>query len=361
MVISLNSRYKIVDKSSGVRHLLIIGKMIMTFLFSTIGCEKSQSDDLIFLRNAHIEVGILPEVGGRVVLLRKPGCENVLKADPRLWKDSAAQKPDISAFSAFKAFNGHIVWIGPQNEWWIHQDLNLYRRENKAVWPPDPYLIYGKFDVTAQNDTMIRMAGPKSPISGIRLYKEIAIDREGIVTFTATAENVRDENVSWDLWMNTRLRGFARCWVPIKENGVLDLVKQDDEKSEATPYKIMDGLFTYLPSIPKKPKKEQVQEAHLNPSAGFMVGIDREQMLVIRFAKLDSEVIHPNHGQVELYSFIDETGEEPLLELELHGAYRTLRPGEILSLAETWQVIRYSGNPIDEEQIEFICNVLRIW
>lgn len=331
--------------------------VIALVLFSFIGFAKAQSGDLIFLRNDHIEVGVLPEVGGRVVLLRKPGLNNILKSDARLWEDAGKQKPEISAFSDFEAFNGHIVWIGPQSEWWIHQDLNKNRRIQKAVWPPDPYLIYGKFDVIAQSDTMIKMAGPESPVSGVRLYKEITIDSTGIVTFTATAENIRAENISWDLWMNTRLDGFSQCWVPIEENGVLDLVKSDHEKTEATPYKISDGFFTYLPAIPQKPKKEQVQEAHLNPSKGFMIGFDERQMVIIRFEKIGQNVIHPNHGMVELYSYIDDTGDETLLELELHGAYRTLEPGETMSLTETWQVFPYNGNPIAEEQIEFIRKV----
>ena len=78
---------------------------------------------MIILSNDQVEVGVLPEVGGRVVLLRKPGLQNILKSDERLWVDAEKHKPEISAFSDFKAFNGHIVWLGPQSEWWIHQDI----------------------------------------------------------------------------------------------------------------------------------------------------------------------------------------------------------------------------------------------
>ena len=104
-----------------------------------------------------------------------------------------------------------------------------------------------------------------------------------------------------------------------------------------------------------------MQEAHLNPSEGFMVGFDEQQMVIIRFEKTGQNVIHPNHGQVELYSYIDYTGDETLLELELHGAYRTLEPGETMSLTETWQVFSYNGNSIAEKQIEFIRKVNGIY
>ncbi|MFO7890557.1 MAG: DUF4380 domain-containing protein [bacterium] len=326
-------------------------------VFVMIASVNAQSNNVIIIGNSHIEVGVLPEIGGRVVLLRKPGCNNILKSEVPS-REVSKQKPEVSAFSEFKAFNGHMVWVGPQNEWWMHQDLNKRRKMQKAVWPPDPYLIYGAFEVVAQNDTMISMAGPESPISGVRLCKNISIDSRGMVTFTATAENIRTENVSWDLWMNTRLHGFARCLVPVEKDGVIDLLKKDDETIQATPYTIIDGFFTYVPSLPPKPKREQVQETHLDPSRGFMAGIDEQQLLIIGFDKIKQDRIHPHHGQVELYSYINDTGEETLLELELHGAYQTLEPGETMSLTETWQLESFKGIRSMEEQIGFVREIL---
>lgn len=335
--------------------MLVLFLLINLIFFS--GCKDIQPSQLIILRNNHIEVGVLPEVGGRVVFLRKPGLPNVLKSDSLLWTDSKAHKPAISPFSGFKPFNGHIVWIGPQKEWWAHQDLNPERREHKSDWPPDPYIIYGHFEITVQNDTLIKMVGPDSPVSGVRLEKEISITQAGIVTFTATLVNSIDKEVSWDIWMNTRLDGFAKCWVPVSEDGILDLMKKDTERTEATPYEIDSGFFTYLPSIPGAGHQEQVQEARLNPSAGYMAGFNNGQMLLIRFDKLDQNVIHPNHGQVELYSYVDRSGKDTLLELELHGPYKTLTPGESISLTESWQLFPYDGDNTSEAQLRFISDV----
>lgn len=332
-------------------------KAFFLVILAMIASANAQSDNVIIIGNAHIQVGVLPEIGGRVVLLRKPGCNNILKSEVFSGIINK-KKPEISVFSEFKAFNGHIVWVGPQSEWWVQQDLNKRRKIQRAIWPPDPYLIYGAFKVVAHNDTMIEMSGPESPVSGVQLFKNISINNTGKVTFTATAENIRTENISWDLWMNTRLHGFARCLVPVETNGVIDLLKKDGEKIQATPYRLIEGFFTYVPSLPSTPKREQVQEAHLIPSQGFIAGIDEQQMLIIGFEKIKQDRIHPHHGQVELYSYINNTGEETLLELELHGAYQTLEPGETMSLTVTWQLFSFKGTRSIEEQIGFLRQTL---
>lgn len=319
-----------------------------------VNCKKNYNSDLIILGNKKIEVGILPEVGGRIVLLRKPGLKNMLKSDEQLWQNPEKHKPEVSAFSTFKAFYGHIVWVGPQSEWWQYQEINEARRKAKADWPPDPYLIYGKFDITYQSDSIIKMIGPESPISGVRLYKEISIDNSGVVTFTAIAENIREKSFSCDLWMNTRLDGDALGYVPINDEGILELLVSENKTRETTPYRVENGYFTFQPSVPRKPRKEQVQEVHLYPSEGLMAGFSEQQMLLIRFNKYDQHDIHSQHGLVELYSYISDNENDRLLELELHSAYRTLAPGETITLTETWELFPYNGDNTTQDHIKFL-------
>ena len=326
--------------------------LLLTVLFCTTYSQNSKN--LIMLNNKNIEVGILTEAGGRIVILRKPGFKNILKSDSSLWIDPKKHINKISAFSDFIAFNGHITWVGPQSEWWTHQNLNIERNKLKADWPPDPYLIYGSNEIISRSDTSIIMVGLKSPVSGLRFSKKISISSSGIVTVTTTAENIRDENVSWDLYMLTRLDGFAQAYVPVDEKGILKLRFKEDDTREVTPYEIIDNYFTLTPSVPTKPKKEQEQEIHLYPSEDFIAGFDEHQMLLIHFTKLDKKQIHSEHGLVELYSYINQSGDDRLLELEVHGAYKTLAPGETMSLTETWKVISYNGNSSPKEQIKFL-------
>lgn len=320
------------------------------------GCNSGDKPDLIILKNAQIEVGVLPEIGGRVVLLRKPGCGNILKTDEKQWIDPESQRPEISAFSDFKAFNGHIVWIGPQADWWINQDINTDRRDKKADWPPDPYLIFADYKIISQTSDHLKMAGPASPVSGVRLTKEVSITPEGLVIFNATAENIRNEPVRIDLWMNTRLDGFARGYVPVDGDGNAEFIHQDTETGRATDYRINQGYFYFDPQKPAGEARPQVQEVHLYPSMGYLAGFSAGQLLLIRFDKIRQSLIHPKHGLVELYNYIDAAGSDNLLELEVHSAYQELLPGESMTWSESWQVIPYNGKSDPEAQITFLKN-----
>lgn len=336
-------------------------KLCLIFIMiNSLNCRFfTIKNDLIILKNKNIEVGILPEVGGRVVLLRIPGYENILKSDSTLWINSKTQKPKISAFSDFKAFDGHIVWVGPQNEWWTHQDINKNRKKTASVWPPDPYVIYGKFNIIARTDSSIKMVGPDSPISGIKLFKEVSIKETGEVKFTVTMENITQKNVKWDLWMNTRLDGYANCYVPINKNDLIEFMHTEDNMKETTPYKIENDFFTLCPSLPKTQKKQQVQEVHINPSQGYISAFNKNQMLLIWFKKNPKNKIHPLHGQVELYSSISHSGFDRLLELEMHGVYSELKPGETKSLSETWKIFPYDGDINSKSQIKYLKEILR--
>lgn len=319
---------------------------------------QNEKNSLIILSNELIEVGVLPEVGGRIVLLKKPGYKNILKSDSLLWIDPEKTKPEISPFTEYFPYNGHITWVGPQSEWWIYQNLNKERKNFKADWPPDPYLTYGKYNIICKTDSSIKLEGPNSPITGVKFFKEVSINKKGIVTVSTTARNIRDSNVSWDLWMLTRLDGFANVYVPINQDGLLELRFQDTQSIQATPFEVIDGFFSFIPSLPESPAKDQIQEVHLSPSYGIIAGFSNNQMLLISFKKTDMKLIHPNHGLVELYSSVNEKGDDTLLELEVHGKYCELKPGEEMTLSENWLVFPYNGLNLKERQIEFLKKII---
>ena len=93
-------------------------------------------------------------------------------------------------------------------------------KEHWKAWPPDPYLIYGDFKIKEQTDSYIKMVGPESPISGVQLVKEVTVLDDGRVSFKVTAKNIRDKDVSWDLWSNTRVNGHAPSYAYVGKNRV---------------------------------------------------------------------------------------------------------------------------------------------
>ena len=72
----------------------------LILLLVVLGCKAylQNNENLIILSNKNIEVGILTDVGGKIILLRKPGFKNILKSDEKVWENPEKQKPGISAF-----------------------------------------------------------------------------------------------------------------------------------------------------------------------------------------------------------------------------------------------------------------------
>jgi len=336
------------------------------FLFTCIilfACKQSiknksplpeSAKNLIVIENGGTRIGILKEVGSTVVFFQKDGSENLLESDPKLWNEPDSTRPKVTPFTDWKAYNGHTVWLGPQSQWWTQQASNQTRKNEKAVWPPDPYLILADYDVIEQTETSLKLKSPKSPVSGVCLTKEISIDKRGKVNFTATATNIREEEVSWDLWMNTRVNGYARVYVksePFLPNRTSNGV---NETTDSVDYVYNEGFFTFHPAVPRNGKKEAFTKAFLFPEKSFIAAFDKGFMFLIRIHEFHVGQLHNEQALVELYNLTTPEGKNTLLELEHHGPYLTLKPGESMSLTETWEAIPYKGKDTDNEHIDFI-------
>lgn len=324
-------------------------KFVIPFIF-LLGCytyskEKSAEDYLVWLKNDKIEVGILKEVGARVVVLRKPGGINIFKADSNLWINANQTKPKVDAFANFKAYNGHIVWLGSQQEWWTKQEINQNRKNQKANWPPDPYIIYDDYKIVEKSDNYIKLYGNKSPVSGVQLVKELQIKNDGKVTFKTTLVGTRKEGVNWDIWMNSRMDGFDQVFAPIDTTYKFDLIVKENPQKEVTKFKIENGYFTFHPSVPRK--NEQVQEVHLKPSKEFIVGVKNNILFITRFKMENPEELSPGHRQIELYNSINKTGDDTLLELEIHGSYRRLYEGDSSEMSLEWELLEVSEKELE--------------
>ncbi|MFP4547586.1 MAG: DUF4380 domain-containing protein [Fidelibacterota bacterium] len=304
----------------------------LSLCFNFVTGTEMPDSNLVWLINNKIEVGILPQVGGRIVVMRKPGGSNLLKSDSTQWQPPW---PTVSAQSKFIPYNGHIVWLGPQKKWWVRQSANLQRKKQKANWPPDPYLIYGNYEVFRQNPNVIILTGPDSPVSGVKLRKKIAIKPDGVVEFAVSAIGTRDSTLYWDIWMNTRMDGFDRAYVPVNPDDIPDFMIRESAAIEPTPYQYIGNYFTFLPSLPEK--GEQVQEVHLNPVAPFIAGVHGEEILLIQFHRLAKGQVSPGHSQVELYNRI--TAEDQLLELEIHGRYGAVSKEDTLHMNITLTIL----------------------
>jgi hypothetical protein len=340
----------------GIGSVLLTACLPASSKAENIAPAREAEKHLVLLANDKAVVGVLPQVGGRVVLYRAANGPNVLLSDEKQWAQTPETAPQPSPRAGFVPYNGHIVWVGPESEWWTQQSVNDDRRKRKAGWPPDPYLEYGRYEVVARTPASLRMIGPESPVCGLKLVKEVRLLPDGSVVLRAEGTNIRDTAVSWDLWSNTRLPASAACYVPIREAGAGDRPAaanqprnelREEAKSVrvegALPWVVRDGFFHFLPSSLPEGKAELKAKAFIDPADGFLAAFHSGYCFLKRTAPLLREKIHREQAFIEVYLGFSRNSSETLLELEFHSEHRVLQPGEKMALEETWMILPYAG------------------
>lgn len=309
--------------------------------------------NLLILQNQQILVGIMPDVGAHIVLFRTHAGSNVLLSDPKLWTEPA---PKFSTENPpFLPYNGHIYWVGPQKGWWTQQDMNPGKKNKKDSWPPDPYLTLDKYEVVEKSNESVKLKSPASPVSGLQMVKEISI-KGNKVFLKVTATNIRESDVSWDIWSNTRLPGNANVYVPVsKEGGVIkmEFTAWTPDKDRIYPYDIKDGFLNYdIESVAADKEHVFTSKTFIYPSKPLIAAFSNDYLLLKRSSVVPKKEIHPDHAFVEIYKLINVPW--ALTEIEMHGAFTTLKPGESISFEENLELIPCKALPGTAERIEFL-------
>lgn len=319
--------------------------------------EQNSENEVLYLKNDHLSVGILPGIGGRIVHASLKGHANLLKSDPELWNTS--KRPEISAKSSFVPFNGHIVWLGPQSEWWTKQDLNPEKKKEKSVWPPDPYLIYGNYDAVMHMEDSLVMEGPDSPVSGVSLSKEVKLIDHNTIKFSVTAQNISGSEKAWDLWLNTRVDGYGRCYVPSAKDDIRIKANVTDEKGDI-PYVVEDGYFRYINQNLSGNKESYASKAFIHSQKPYIAYFDHNQLLIIEFEMHAREEIHPEQALVEIFNHIEpDDSTQALMELEYHSPYQRIAPEQSISTWQLWHIFPYDGEDNIDQQTEFLNSKLQ--
>jgi hypothetical protein len=306
----------------------------------------------IVLSKGSLFIKILPHIGATIVSLEKGGSGNLFKSDSTLWDDKDI--PALNAFSDFKAYNGHTVWVGPQSDWWVKQNINIARRDTAAPWPPDPYMVYGEYTSLRNDKNCISLESPESPISGITVTKDIAINDDESVYINTAFTNILDKPISWDIWNNTRIDGYSKVFVPVASDKDVRVVPVLSAISQEMPYEIKNGFFSYKATIPDAQFKERRSKSYIYPSRPWMAAFIGNSLLIIRFEHHDRKTIHPEQALVEIFNLTEHNADEALLELEYHSPYKTINPGGIMTAWEVWKVYENIETKTDDAKIAFL-------
>lgn len=305
------------------------------------------------LEDGAVSMEITPGLGGRVLSFSLKGRDNLLKVGEPV---ASNPDPDVSADANNIGYLGHIVWVGPQKDWWTRQNVNRERLNAKAMWPPDPYLIFAKNKIIEHSPGKLMLEGVKSPVSGVQVFKSFSlVDRKpGTVALDAEVVNVSEKNVSWDIWFNTRVQPATRVYVPVSSGKDVRSISYGSETAASVEYSVADGLFS-LRKMPPPDTSGRRGKVFIQPSAGWMAAFAAGQAFIIEFPLQSREAIHPEHGQVEIYlNYRAGEPEDSLIEMEVHAPYRMLEPGQSMRAGERWTALSYDGPDDEASQASFL-------
>ena len=307
--------------------------------------------------NGTVAIEITPDIGGRVLSASLVGQPNFLRVGPAVISDP---NPQVTPESNNIGYLGHETWVGPQSQWWVHQLLNPRRAAAKAVWPPDPFLILAKNTVQEKNAQQVTLESPNSPISGVVMQKTFSLveAKPNQIRLDVTAQNIRDSNVAWDIWFNTRVPHTTNVYVPIASMKDVRIEHFTDATYGPLEHNFSEGFFA-LENFSPSTHQGRKGKVFIQPSQGWMAAFRDQQLLVIQFTLQPKSAIHPEQGQIELYQeFLNKSPEEGLLELEVHAPYKTLKPRDTMSATEVWTLLPYKNEQTPAAQRAFLRELL---
>jgi hypothetical protein len=311
------------------------------------------SHSLEFINREGVTLGVLPEVGGRIVHCSLAGRANLFKESRDLWSEAADQKPGMDFVDGYKAYQGCVVWAGPMSDWWRHQDRYPRKRAAGARWPPDPYLDYGAY---AQEGLVggVRLTSPDSPLSGIRLVKTVTIPGPHRVNLDVEATSLRAQASRFDLWLVARFPGDTRHYVPVRSAAAVEFRGTVRPRPDALRAELHDGYFS-LASSPAGPDQPPAYgKAYVGPSKPYLAAFGRDQVLIVVFPETASREVHPEHAPVEVFVKRSPAAAEDLLELEYHSPCRLVSPGEAVRTGQHWWILPYQGEATAAAHTRFL-------
>ena len=263
-------------------------------LFFFFACERAPislihfSNGKYILTSKDLKVEVDPNTGGRITSF-KLGDQDIL-----------LQK------NINKENYGSTLWPAPQN--W--------------PWPPSSVLDRMAYASSVQGDTLILTSYPDQ-LTGLRFSKSFSINvRQNALTIQYTITNISEQSLSVGPWEVTRVPSGGISFFPVDS-----LSQQPSSNLESTFTKRGVTWFKYNKSLLTSDQK-LFQGGRL----GWLAHINNGLLFVKSFPDIKQNEVAPGQGEVEI--FVSEF--HTYIELENHGMYSFLKPGESLHYPVTW-------------------------
>jgi hypothetical protein len=320
----------------------------------SLGAAADARIPVVALDNGTVRAAATAAIGGRLLSFALAGRPNFLKVDEHAGDPAAP----VDATLDNVGYLGHEIWIGPQKQWWSHQSANPERAAAHAGWPPDPYLSLASYTLAARSATTLALDSPASPVNGLQLRKTYALvpGKPHSLRLQVDATNRRASSVAWDIWFNTRTHAGTRVYVPVAARGDVRYEPvPGGEQALPLSTTLSAGVMSLDLPDPGPGVKPRNGKLFVQPSAGWMAGFGKGQVLIIQFRHQPRSAIHPDQGQIELYNdYHPDDLAKGLMEMEVHAPYVRLAPGGKMSATEMWTLLPYEGPATREAHVAFL-------
>jgi hypothetical protein len=269
-----------------------------------------------WLERGDLRLGLVPELGGRLLSVRHRGVE-LLWRNPALLGDDLRGEyaPNSGRMGDWVNYGGDKTWPAPQG--WDGPD--------QWPGPPDPVLDSGPYSVAADGDTVTMTSAP-DPRTGLRFVRAVTILDDGY-RLDLRAENVSERPVRWALWNVTQFPGGGSVTAGLRRPDVVALVA-----GTGTPEYTVDGDRLVVPA------QDVVGKLGVPGTAGWVT----YGALTLSF-EVDPAGEYPDEGSpLEIWlehplpsplaSLGDLDPPARIVELEILGPLTTLEPGASTAL-----------------------------
>lgn len=269
-----------------------------------------------WLERGDLRLGLVPELGGRLLSVRYRGTELLWRNTELLDDDLRGEyAPNSGRMGDWVNYGGDKTWPAPQG--WDGPD--------QWPGPPDPVLDSGPYTAVADGDTVTMTSAP-DPRTGLRFTRAITILDDGY-ELRLEAANVSPRPVRWALWNVTQLPGGGPVTAGLRRPDVVALVA-----GTGTPKYTVDGDRLVVPA------QDVVGKLGVPGTAGWVT----YGPLTLSF-DVDPAGEYPDEGS-PLEIWLEHPLPEPLaslgdldppariVELEVLGPLTSLEPGATTSL-----------------------------
>lgn len=323
----------------------------------SIGCgmlsrDAAQEKHLLIKKSRSAEIGVLTNAGGRIVLLRAPGGENLMRSDALEWGREPPKPPEGAVKKEYREYGGNIVWTGPQSRWWQEQTILPAKRKLKGKWPwpPDPFLTFGAFTVITNGKDVLSLQGGVSPVSGVALVKEITLGQH--LRLRTTASNVRSGPIERDLWTATMLSADARVYVPVADHRSVRFMSRTVRTNIV--WDIMGDMLVAAVRQYRTNAFIESDKAFIAPREGYAAVAAGRWVWLMLFTLPAAGSVSPEHGAVEISAEAKESRAASGFTLSRHSALSAIPPAGTISWSEDWHILQYTGAATDADRIAFI-------